>query len=296
MLWQIPMGIDVALHDVIAPALMKNQAKGGARTRRLVTMYCLIAFFALSAGLIMRGADLWSDHVLIVMVVGVFNAFAAYCRWRAVAISLSKTALFTWGDDLIAMGLSYVVLGEGRVVTLQLGIGITLSLAAIAFSSLMKARQEPSPESQQPPRSRLGLWILLYSIIWGVANFSVRYCAADGMPLVSFVAAWYGGSLLGAVAIFVWGGEKEAGSALTRQEKFRIIPLALVVWLSLMTNYWARMWAPLLVTQPIYQISEMVFPTLIGFIKFREFKDLGPLDKTTFAVGFVGATIIILSF
>ena len=297
MPWQVLIVLYIVLSYVIHPVLKKRISAAPSRTRNLVWQYFFAAILAGSTAVICK-THLWDRRLLIVMVIGAFNAFACYCSWRAVAISMSKTAIATQWDDMITLGLGYLVLNEGKLLNPILLVGVVISVGSALFFTLV--RKAPSTEMSSPTatpeRSRLGLWIILYSVIWGGAVFSMRYFALEGISLLSYVAAWYAGSFLGALVVFAVAGKKEAGENLTRKQVVGIIPLAASCWLPLMTEYWISSLAPTTVYQPIYQVAEMVLPTIIGLWLFKEAKDLRPIDKAVFAVGMAGGLIIVLSY
>ena len=61
-------------------------------------------------------------------------------------------------------------------------------------------------------------------------------------------------------------------------------------------GYWVAKLAPITVFQPIFLVSEMVFPSLVGFLIFREIKDLTTVEKIVFPLGLTGGLIIGFSF
>ena len=56
------------------------------------------------------------------------------------------------------------------------------------------------------------------------------------------------------------------------------------------------MLAPLVAVQPIYLISETVFPVLIGMFGFGERKHLREGEELAFAMGAIGALLVIVGF
>ena len=281
---------------MIAPTLIKKIATAPSRTRSLTWQYFFSAILALSVALF-AGANLWEQRVIAVAVIGAFNAFACYCHWRAVNISLSRTSLFTQADDLICLALGYIILGEGKFLSTWLGIGLTLSLVSVSIFTFAKTRVPKTDNAQNESKKwTIGVWVMLYSVIWGVAIFSMRYFSLNGMSLPSYIAAWYSGSYIGALVVFLLGGKKEAGAPLKKAQILRVAPLSLVIWLSLMSAYWAKMLAPITVVQPICQVSEMIFPTLIGLWIFKEAKELNIWSRLAIVLGLAGGTIIALSF
>lgn len=277
---------------MISPYLIKKITTEPSRTRSLVWQYSFTAVLALTVSAIV-GANLWEPRVAAVAVIGAFNAFACYCQWRAANISLSKTSLFTQADDLTCLALGYIVLGEGKFLTWPLGLGLTLSIGSVLLFTFAKAS---SPPSNGPQKWAIGRWVALYSVIWGIAMFSMRYYSLQGMSLPSYVAAWYGGSLVGAVIVFLLGGKKEAGEPLKRMQILQVAKLSSVIWISLMAAYWAKMLAPITVVQPIFQVSEMIFPTFIGLWIFKETRELNRLSYTAIILALAGGITIALSF
>ena len=297
MPWQVPIVLFVVFGYLVHPVLKKRISAAPSRTRNLVWQYFFAAVLAGSTAII-TGTHLWDRRLLVIMVIGAFNAFACYCSWRAVAISLSKTSISTQWDDLITLGLGYLILNEGKLLSPILLVGVVLSVGSALFFALVRKAPPTgmSSPTTAPKRSWLGLWILLYSVIWGGAVFSMRYFALEGISVFSYVAAWYSGSFLGALVVFAVAGKAEAGISLKPKQIVRIIPLTLTIWLPLMAEYWGSTLAPITVYQPIYQVAEMVLPTVMGLWLFKEAKDLRLIDKFIFLAGMAGGFIIVLSY
>jgi hypothetical protein len=77
----------------------------------------------------------------MVVAVGWANGLAAYCYRQAIAISLSRTALFAFWDDLQAMGLSYGLLGEGQFLNTRIVLGMGASVAAASLFTVHGSRK-----------------------------------------------------------------------------------------------------------------------------------------------------------
>lgn len=226
------------------------------------------------------------------MAIGIMNAFGCYCYWRAIAISLSKTSVFTWADDLIGMSLAYIILKETNFLNTRLVIGIIICLLAISIFFYDKWRSKKQNDSHG---KNIEIWVAMYSVIWGFAVFSSRYFGVSGMSPLSFTPAWYLGSLIGALAIFMLSGYKKERALNSYQIK-KIIPLSAIIMTSLMLSYGMRILAPLTVTQPILQVSEMIFPTIIGLWIFKEIKKLNFINKIAIVIGLIGGSVILFSY
>lgn len=297
MPWQIPVFLRVVVSYFLHPYFVKKVADAPSRARSLVVQYVCTALCAGCAGLI-GGAD-WGDvRIFVVMVIGAFNAFACYCHWRATAMSLSKTSLFTQADDLITLALGYLILGEGKVVGFALGVGVLLAVGSALLFAYEKGHKSAGSGTREATSHAwgIGVWIGLYSVIWGVAVFSMRYLSLEGMTLLAYVFAWYAGSVVGALAVRLFASKEEVGQPLTRRQVFIAARPALTAWTALMLSYWSMQLAPIIVVQPIMQVSEMIFPMIIGLWIFKEIHGLTRRGKCAITMGLVGGIIISLSY
>ena len=292
MHWLIPIILTCLVGYILQPILSKKIADLKSRTRNLCWQYFFAAIFANGIALIGGFNYLEDPRVIAIVVIGIFNAFGCYCYWRAIAVSLSKTSLFTQADDLSAMALGFLILGEKQFLSSRLGIGITFAMVAVFLFAIANRQVNGA----FPKKKGLAIWIALYSFIWGAAIFSMRYFALGGMPLLNYVAGWYSGALIGALIVFFLAGKTEAGQPLAMKDALRILPLSLTICASLMLGYWARTLAPLIVSQPIFQAAEMILPTAIGLWVFKEIKELNLLSRIAIAVGLAGGITIALSF
>lgn len=302
MHWLIPVALTSLIGYVVQPYFNKRIADLPSRTRNLCWQYLFAAIFANLIALVV-GVNFFKDQqVIIITILGIFNAFGCYCYWRAIAVSLSKTSLFTQADDLTAMVLGFLILGESRLLNFSLGIGIAFSIFAIFLFIMAKRRmvsrniQRNGAFRQYNLKNGIAIWVALYSIIWGVAMFSMRYFALKGMLLPTFIVGWYNGSFIGALIVFILMRKAEAGQPLRIKNALRIFPLSITICATMILAYWARSTAPLIVTQPIFQMAEMVLPTFMGLWIFKEIKELNFLSRIAIAIGLAGGIIIALSW
>jgi len=140
-------------------------------------------------------------------------------------------------------------------------------------------------------------WVLIYSIVWGVEMFLMRYFSVTfGMSVPTFVAGYYGGSLIGAIIVRLISNAKEVGKPLTiEQKKIAALP-AIVAFVCMVLHVWVKQLTPITVSQPLLQAAEMIFPTLVGFYIFRERKSLTAKEKTAIIITAVGSALIIASY
>ena len=290
MLWLLPLSLLIITAYILMPILIRKIARAPSRTRNLVWQYF---YTAAIMGLIYAFCD-WeiNPSLLIIIGIGGFNAFACYCHWRAVDINLSKTYLYTLVDDVTAITLGYFLLNEAVYLNFWLYLGIAICLgSALLFVGIKKESMAGGNEN-----TRIFGWILLYSFIWGAATFSMRYFSLEGVSIVTYVFGWYSGSLLGALLIFVIAGQKERGDKLNWKQRLNVLPLALAICIALFFLYWLRSLTPVSVSQPILQVAEMLFPTLIGLWVFKEIKKVSLKEKLYYGLAVIGGLTINFSF
>ncbi|MDP3899594.1 MAG: hypothetical protein Q8Q23_00775 [bacterium] len=254
--------------------------------------------------------------IIIVAIVGLANSLACYCQWRAVDISLSKTAILMQPDDLIAMGLGYWLLKETEFLNTSLITGIILCVTA-AGMLICYDKKKLVGESNW----RLLGWVMGYSVPWGVAYFLIRYCNLQDMTPVEWLVGWYFGSSVGASLILFYSHDGVIANgkkinvilnALSQKGKIRaklgelliilknhpkfLIPLfAFCVWLAMLIGFWAGQRAPVTAYQPLYMVGQSVFRCLIGFYLFSEKEEISWGELSAFPVGILGSFIIAIS-
>ena len=244
---------------------------------------------------------LWSDQAglsketLLIALLGFFNGFAAYCQWRAIHISLSKNSLFTFWDDIIGMTLSYSILGESGFINLRSGLGIGLSLAVVILFAIHGYNKAKKNGEEKVNLSFYG-YVALYSIIWGVATFVMRYSGVHGKTGGRFIWSWYGGTLLAALVLLIFykdqsGGQQKA-SALTMRDLGVTFVLSACVTASLVFTYASYQQAPQVIVQPIFLVGEMTVPSMLGLYLFKEIKELDWWEKFLFFVGIIGGILV----
>ena len=294
MTWHVPVAISLTVSFVVTPWLLKKNANLPSRTRRLSWQFGLCAAMTLVIALV-SGAPI-SSAMLIIVGLGAVNSFGAYCQWRAIAISLSKTSLFTWWDDLIAMALGYTLLHETRYLEPFLALGVVISIASVVTFPYVKRGNAEEARLARREWKRLIGWVWGYSVIWGVAGYAMRSFALREIALPSFVASWYTGAFMGSLCIHLFANATERGTALTLRDLRWVFPLSLAIMGALSLKYWAMSLAPLTVLQPFYQVGEMIMPTFVGLVIYKEARSLTRAEKTLFALAISGGAIIALSF
>jgi hypothetical protein len=111
---------------------VKPLAEHPARTPIFALQFLGAVELVLPAALILGQGTL---HVPIA-VIGFYTALATYAYWRPIDLILSRTALFAFWDDLIAMGLGYGLLHEGQFLNAWMLTGIGMSVLAVILSTV----------------------------------------------------------------------------------------------------------------------------------------------------------------
>lgn len=294
--WYLPVALRILVANGAFPFVLKGTV--GYRGRPLRFFLQFLFCFLLAGGIAAALGQLeLTRTTATIFAIGLASGVGAFAQWRAVSISLSRTSLFTFLDDLIAMGLSLVVLREARHLTPLLGGGITLALGAVVLFTVHSYGPGAHEEAMQHRRA-LFLHILTYSVLWGVAMFSLRYFGVQNVPTATFLTAWYAGTSVTALVALLLHLPKETGNhpPPKRGNVGIAFILALCVGISLALQYWSYRLAPQTVAQPLFLIGEMVLPTVIGLFAFGERKHLDPVQKAYFALALIGGTIIALGF
>jgi hypothetical protein len=288
--WQIPLLLQVVITYIGNPIVIKKSTGLPGRTPRLVLMFLVNASLAWLLLAVFPASAIWDERLLMVGGIGVMNSVANYAHWRAADVSLSRTSVMAQGDDIIALMLGYIFLGESALLTPLLVTGLVLCMGSAVILSIRK-REDGKP----PPRSFLG-WVAVYCTLWGIAVFSTRYFGVSGVPVPSFLVGWYTGSFAGSLVVAAVMGKEERKGGVTWNGFGWVLALCSVSITGLGLAYWVKCLVPITVVQPIVQVAESVLPTFIGLLIFKEAKNIDLWQRTLFAAGIAGSVVLGLSY
>jgi hypothetical protein len=293
MPWYVPVLLRIGAAYIAGPLLLKPLVDRYAQATLLLLQFlgCLAVALPLAVVWHQRQLD-WR-----IVAVGFSNGLAAYCYYKAIALSLSRTALFAFWDDLLAMGLSYTLLHEGQFLNARLVLGIGVSLGAVLlFTVHSYSQQAQEPTTKRLPM-RLYLYAGAYSVILGLGLFFIRYLGVQGTALGTFLVNWYGGMVMAAL-LLVLSGADPAQAPFTLP--WRVLPrlggLSLVALVAMSGAYGAYRLAPQTVVQPLFLVGEMIAPALIGLYVFGERQALDRQERLYFVLGLAGGLLVALSF
>jgi drug/metabolite transporter (DMT)-like permease len=289
----------VVVGQMLLPTLNKMTADRGSLPRSLVWLYGFASTLCIAANIAMRASPqnyIWG-YVWLVIGLGVFDAFAQYGYWRVIATpgGLSKASIFGQGEDVVAVVLGYIFLGEIRILTPLLGLGVVLLMGSVLFFNA--AQQKKQSEREAPAPFSVWRLIAFNCLVWGVVHFAIRYLALDGMSPLTFLWAYYVGSFLGALGIYIKSSPIGRGPRLTRRQALNTLLIGAVLPASVGCVYLAKTYTPLTVFQPIFGLVGIIFPVVVLDLWWKN--ELSRLSKKGWAAivfGLIGATIIALGY
>ena len=299
MSWQLAVVLRVIVAHGLCQYLIKKTAIKHCRTERFLWQFFFCVLIA-SVFMLISGGLKVDNTFLLIVVVGFFNGLAAYFSWKAIAISLSRTSLFTFWDDIITLGLGYLILGEVKFLNPGVVVGVLMSLTAVVVFAIINYRRSSNDSTKNHLPMKFFVFVGMYSVIWGVAVFAMRYWGLSGVSLPVFGIGWYLGALISATLIFLFykdgGQDQQAVTKLTRRDITVTLVLAILVFTALVLGYIGYRGAPITVLQPIFLSSEMIIPSLIGLFIFHERKQFEKVDWVCFGLGLAGAMTVVWSF
>ncbi len=309
-MWCVPVIIRLITAYVIAQAIIKKLTGKHSRAKRIALQFFICTLFALVYA---RGQSqpILTPATPFILIVGFANGIAAYCQWTAMHYSMSKNAVFTVWDDVIALSLGFIVLGERTFLNPSIIIGIILSLSAAAlFGKSEYARWKTAHKEEQAKddvqrvanaKSAIVFFscLITYSVIWGGAAFSMRYYALREIGAGTFMASWYIGALMSMLLIQSLERlrrDAHATPPLTSGDILGVGVLSVFIVASLGLEYWALQLAPLVVIQPIFLVAELIIPALLGLYLFKERRYITGTEWFYFALAMYGGLQVGIGF
>lgn len=292
--WLVPIGIYVVFTFVGLAWLRKYLANQPDQVKRIFINFTFCAAIAVVFALLTDNLR-FAAGTFIMMGVGVLNGIANIVHWRANKVSMSKTSLLSFGDDVVAILLAVIIVGDGAYLNWVSGTGMMLCLlTGVLFWKHHFKGGEPSAFYMN---------VFAYSVLWGVCDFSLRYYAIERMPVAQFLLGWYTGAWITIGLVFFYQffrQEKRISLVQTLKLPWREVALLSVFAVGIMTalsiEYWARMLAPQTVVQPILLIAEAIVPTIVGILVFKESGTFDQAEKVFALIGIIGTVLLAVGF
>lgn len=288
--WLVPVAIYCIVAYVGVRWLSKHLADMPDQTKRLTINYAFCAAFGAVFAASTGGLIFDIGFLLVMVFGGVLNATAIMTNWKATRVSLSKTSLLSWGDDIVALLLAAWLVGDHKYLNAWGTVGMLVCIATGVLFWLHDWKKGRETRS-------FYINVVIYSMAWGVANFVIRYFALDKLPVGEFVFAWYLGSFLTMGATFVVerlraGNTGGLRPAYKLQDYVWVALFAFGIAACLAIEFWALTLAPMTAVAPIFLVAEAVMPSIVGWVIFREAATFDRRQWAYAAVGIMGAVIL----
>ncbi len=292
MNWNDTVLVFVFVAIVVAYALVQKLATDELRNRALAVFCQYVVAFLLALSYAVASGSFKFELVMLWAVgIGIMNAWANYSYWQAFAVSMSKTAIFLPLSEVLGIGLAVIFLNETNIWNWQVTVGVLLCFGSMWLPKVF-AYQSRKADQSDPKWLRYTLW-LIFDL--ALITFFTKLLATDRMPRETFLAGFYGGSVIGAALIFV--GSRQSFREITgRMVSWTLVlGLGLVTAQAMMYTMFQRNW-PMTVVLPIRGVAMAVFPSLIGYFLLRggERKTMARMERVLFFVGLAGALLLVL--
>src|SRR3989344_3075775 len=217
--------------------------------------------------------------LLLIALMGLVNSFGNYCFWKAMKLSMSKTSLFIPLIDVMAIILAIILLQEAKDLTWHIIFG-----AALCFVSIWLFRSSHS--RKEKANAEWLAYMATCVIIAGIGTFLMKvFTFSSGTG--TFLVGWYGGSLVGASLLSLAKKEKIVLLSAKHFALIFFLSLSIVGFLGTLFYVFGH-GGPMAIVLPIKSITGTIFPVLIGWVFFSEYKQLRRREYLAFAVGILG--------
>lgn len=222
---------------------------------------------------------------LLIMAMGVVNSFGAYCQWRAVAISQSRTAFFDPLSEIVSVGLAIVLLNEIAEWNAFLAAGVFISILA-AYVLISGKEKE---DEKKVTKKWLG-WAIGMVIIFGVTTFLMKVVSFK-LERSEFLVFWYLGSFMGSWILLY--AEKQNPFSYPGKLILIVPILSFAIVGNLATEYWGFQLTEASRVLPFRSSAERFIPVFVGLFLFSERKHMRTWqEKIAFALSMIAAVLI----
>lgn len=280
VIWIVTNTSSVFLSKIIADKISKKSAI-------IFYQFLFCALMATSYALFLKEIS-FELIAISVALVGFINAFANYVFLKAIALSLSKTVLMFPLNDVLAMALAVIFIGEASIWTPQLFLGVSFCFLAIFLFQFQPERQAVKNASNK----KWFFLILTIIILYGSMMFLMKLFSAD-VSRGAFLMWWYVGSLLGSLPLLRL--EKQNPTKIPAKTIILLLVLAIFVFCSLLVFYLTfQLGAPLSIVLPVRRTFTNIFPVMIGWFIFKERQTLSRKELFGFSIAILGVVLILL--
>ncbi len=248
MEWLLPVSLRILCISVIYPLLLKGRIVQENLSKRFFLQYFICAvlagIFALSTGQFVLSGAFWTMYS-----VGIFIGVGTYLNWLTTKMNLSATSLFLFFDDLLAITLGFIFLGEIGFLSPALSVGLLICLTGIVVFSYSNYRKKKVQTGVQHLPIRFFVYVAIFSTAWGIASFSKRYYALEGLEIGTYLLGWYLGTFTAAMIVCLKNlGIRRMALELRTTTQKREVGLmsvsSVLIMLNIVLSFWALKLAP----------------------------------------------------
>lgn len=291
----------------------KQVAGQHSRTKRFLLQYAFALTIACVFALVTGDLN-WDSRIPLVLMVGILQSFGTYAQWKSAEISLSKSSLFTFLDDFIAMGLSAVFLHEFEMLTPLTWTGVVICMGVVFYffrENLCLTKTKVEVKIQLVGSARIAElerlskspaffgYILFYSGAWGIAMFCARYFSFQDLTPGHFAISWYGGAFITANFIYWFYRDPSASQQLKAgKDKWAAHDVIFMFYYAsgivvcLMLGYAVHHTTPQNISQPLILIGEAVGGAWVGWKFFKEGHQFSYSERIAAVIGLCGIMLI----
>jgi len=230
-----------------------------------IASLCTISLYIL----ILRPESRFTDVPIWFVLIGFMYAIGISSSYRAKKQSLSKTSVLSNAENIIAIGLAVVFLGEFQILSFTTTDGIMrsagLALTALTVYLLYSKKTHKSAEKSFN-FNIWAKWLAIAVLVLGVAKFIVKYAVDLHQPLLVLRLQYIGSFLVIAALMFYTKKSFNIGW------KNAIICFIIGIFVSsgLASLYTSLSLSSATQVFPIATVARIMFVTLIGVFVFNE--------------------------
>lgn len=297
MTWELAVALRILGGSLLGPIVFKLLGQVDPRERfyRIFLQYAwtvaFVACVALFWGFI-PSLELWP-----IFAIGALMPIGVFFQWKAMAMSPSRTGIFSEASSIVPLFLSAVFLGEWTVFTGNAGLvaGFVLVLVGVAlhaYSDITNKRRGETATAM--PLAFYGN-ALGFAFVFAFATFLENYWAKAGIRTPEFLVAWYLGAFLGSIVLLAVTRHLPRSTQRAmpiKREQILIFLGAVSIILSLGLQFTAFTLVQQTVALPIIAVGGIIGPALVGMLVFKEWKSIKGWAWLYFGISFVGALIM----
>jgi hypothetical protein len=290
-MWQLTVLASILSGSFIASIFFHELGKSGPRerARNLVFQYAWMLGVSICAWFLLGGEQAFPESVYVIALSGGIVTVGTYFQWRAFAISTSMSALIPALTSAIAFALSGLILNEWQELAEPMRLaGICLVTLGLTLYFMHRRRT-----AHGIPISFL--WQALPAIIvFGVTTFLMNIWAQSNVTLGVFLLAWYGGAFFGSCILFTLLRlrAKEKAAPLRGRVMLLVLGSALSGIAATGLAFVSFEMAGQTLTLPLYAVGGIVGPALVGFLLFKEWRQIAGIQWIYLIIAFAGACMI----